>query len=107
MLAQFLFHYCTTSHGTTGESPAEMMFGRRIRTRLDLLHPTPKEQNSNKSEQQKIPKTNLREYKVGDHVWMRNYLGKPRWLPGVVTARTGLLAIAFAFMDRNIDMLIK
>ena len=87
-LDQFLLHYRTTSHGTTGKSPAEMMFGRRIRTRLDLLHPSPKHTNF-KSQREKDSRSKLREFQVGNHVWMRNYLGKPRWLPGVVTARTG------------------
>lgn len=87
-LDQFLLHYRTTSHGTTGKPPAEMMFGRRIGTRLDLLHPSPKHTNS-KSQREKDSRSKLREFQVGNHVWMRNYLGKPRWLPGVVTARTG------------------
>ena len=88
-LAQFLLHYRTSSHGTTGKSPAEMMFGRRIRTRLDLLHPKPKWTKSKKLDKEQIPRSKLREFQVGNCVWMRNYLGKPRWLPGVVTARTG------------------
>ena len=31
---QFLFHYRTTPHCTTGVSPAELLFGRRLRTKL-------------------------------------------------------------------------
>ena len=88
-LAQFLLHYRTSSHGTTGKSPAEMMFGRRIQTRLDLLHPKPKRTKSKNLEKEQVPRLKLREFQVGNCVWMRNYQGKPRWLPGVVTARTG------------------
>ena len=34
---RFLFNYRLTLHTTTGVSPAELMFGRRLRSRLDLL----------------------------------------------------------------------
>ena len=39
-LDRFLFNYRLTPHSTTGVSPAELMFGRRLRSRLDLLWPT-------------------------------------------------------------------
>ena len=77
------------AHGTTGKSPAEMMFGRCIRTRLDLLHPTAKETEPKKTEPREGTKARLREFQVGTCVWMRNYMGRPKWLPGFVTARTG------------------
>ncbi|KAJ8346679.1 hypothetical protein SKAU_G00280800 [Synaphobranchus kaupii] len=38
-LARFLATYRFSPHTTTGVSPAEMMFGRRVRTRWDLLRP--------------------------------------------------------------------
>ena len=38
-LAKVLFTYPITPHITTGISPAELLLGRRPRTRLDLLHP--------------------------------------------------------------------
>ena len=38
-LNQFLLRYRTTPHPKTGKSPSEIMFGRNIKTRLDLLHP--------------------------------------------------------------------
>ena len=36
-VTRFLFHYCTTPHVTTGQSRAELMLGRQLRTRLGLL----------------------------------------------------------------------
>ena len=36
-LSTILFTYHTTPQSTTGETPAELMFGRRIRTKFDFL----------------------------------------------------------------------
>ena len=38
-LARFVLGYRTTPHRATSCTPAEILMGRRIRTRLDLLHP--------------------------------------------------------------------
>lgn len=89
-LYQFLLHYRTTPHTVTGKTPAELMFGRRIKTRLDLLHPsggTPLPQPQ--KETCKEPPRKARELEVGDAVWVRNYRGSPRWLPGLITIKMG------------------
>ena len=39
-LSKYLFKYRITPHTTTGISPAEMLMGRRPRSKLDLLYPT-------------------------------------------------------------------
>ena len=38
-LARFLLQYRMTPHTTTDISPAELLFGRRLRTRLDAIRP--------------------------------------------------------------------
>ena len=38
-VARFLSRYRTTPQSTTSAIPAELMFGRKLRTRLDLLKP--------------------------------------------------------------------
>ena len=38
-VVNFLARYRSTPHSVTNQSPSEMLNGRRIRTRLDLLHP--------------------------------------------------------------------
>ncbi len=38
-LSRFLLSYGIIARITTGVSPAELMFGRRLRTKLDLLQP--------------------------------------------------------------------
>ncbi|BHF83536.1 hypothetical protein SprV_0902667900 [Sparganum proliferum] len=39
-LSRFLFSYRITPNDSTGTSPAELMFKRQLRTRLDLLNPS-------------------------------------------------------------------
>ena len=39
-VARVLAHYQVTPQSTIGTSPAELMFGRKLRTKLDLLKPT-------------------------------------------------------------------
>ena len=38
-LCKFLFQYRITPHTTTGVSPAELLMSRKLRSKLDLLHP--------------------------------------------------------------------
>jgi hypothetical protein len=40
-LLKYLFDYRNSVHVTTGSSPAQLVFGRKLRSRLDLLLPTP------------------------------------------------------------------
>ena len=37
---KFLFNYRMTPHSSTGKTPSELMFGRKLRSRLDLLWPS-------------------------------------------------------------------
>ena len=57
-LQKFLMAYRAAPHMATGRSPAEMMLGRNVRTRLDLLRPDPAQKVR---EQQRI---NQRAYKA-------------------------------------------
>ena len=89
---RFLFHYCTTSHATTGQSPAELMLGRQVKTRLDLLKPDIGKGVRAHQEQQKRAHNDHsqpRELQPGVQVYAK-YLGKgPPWLPGVIQVSKG------------------
>ena len=92
-LSQFLLRYRTTPHPSTGKTPAETMFGRQLRTRLDLMHPTQISTGPNAKEGQSTKDTaKPREFKAGDTVWMRNYSGVEKWISGVVISKTGPLS---------------
>ena len=97
-LDRFLFNYRLTPHSTTGVSPAELMFGRRLRSRLDLLWPADsvssrvaKRQQVQKKEHANAPRTvNL---PPESPVMIRNYTpGGSKWIPATVVKQTGPLS---------------
>ncbi|CAK1597918.1 unnamed protein product [Parnassius mnemosyne] len=65
MLLGYLFNYRNTVHCTTGETPAKLMFGRNLRSRLDLILPL-KNHNSNS-----LTAAGKRSFEIGDIVWTR------------------------------------
>ena len=83
----FLFKYRLTPQTVTGVSPAEMMFGRPLRSQLDLLQPDMQAKVQGRQEQQKFHHDHharSREFKCGDLVHVRNFSQGPMWIPGVV-----------------------
>ena len=95
-LARFLFMYRLTPHATTGQCPAELLFGRRPRSPLDALHPDLSGRVVSEQQRQKAAHDShakAREFHPGDLVYARNYSGSPKWLPGIVTKCTGPVSI--------------
>lgn len=91
-LNTFLLHYRNTEHCTTGESPAALMLGRRVRTKLDVLKPNIENRVSNRQLRQaksRCPYSANRELHRGEEIWFKNYQGGMRWLPGQVSQRLG------------------
>ena len=94
-LLRFLLNYRNTPHYTTGASPAALLFGRRIRSRLDLIRPPPTVGRRDAVEAK---------YQSGDAVYCRDYRpGHPKWQPGVIEKRAG----TFLYIVRCGGMLIK
>lgn len=86
----FLFHYRNTPHGTTGKSPNEMMFGRRLRTLLDNVKPNVRDSINFKNVKQQMEDEALcrqRSFVEGENVYVRTNL-ENQWSPGKVTERT-------------------
>ena len=95
-ISKFLFTYRITPHSVTGVAPAELLMGRRLRSRLDTWHPDLSKKVSYQQERQKrnhdstIP---LRKFAVGDQVYAKNYTSSsPQWLAGTVIEVTGPLS---------------
>ncbi|XP_053691598.1 uncharacterized protein K02A2.6-like [Sabethes cyaneus] len=104
-LHKILMAYRRTVHPTTGKSPTMLVFGRQIKSRLDLMIPT--------NGVEKIPRgeeIELRHFAVNDRVAARDYTGSSKWRYGVVTERLGELHYMVELDDgrlwkRHIDQL--
>ena len=73
-LARFLLAYRTAPHSTTGHSPAELMFGRNLRTRIDALKTSLQESVADKQltwKAQHDRAADQREFTVGDCVFVQ------------------------------------
>ncbi|KAL9966705.1 hypothetical protein ACROYT_G024821 [Oculina patagonica] len=53
-LANFLLAYRSNPHGLTGETPAVLLMGRNIRTRLDILKPNLRKRVEDKQQDQEL-----------------------------------------------------
>ena len=117
-LDRFLFNYRLTPHSTTGVSPAELMFGRRPRTRLDLLRPDsvlpeslvpdPVVSSKVKAKQEAQKKFHCNQprklnLEPESPVMIRNY-GKygAKWLPATVVEQTGPVSYRCQLQDGRV-----
>ena len=104
-VAKFLTKYRSTPHSTTGVSPSELMLGRRMRTHLDLLHPSIRSHVDNEQTRQKINHDrHSRPCNIGidDTVVVRNYRKGDKWIPGTVTEQTGPVSFKVQTQDHSI-----
>ena len=92
-LAKVLFTYRLTPQATTGISPAELLLGRPLRTRLDLLRPNTAERVERKQQTQKSThdvRSRHREFREGQPVFVKNFGVGVKWLPGIVSEKSGV-----------------
>ena len=104
-ISKFLFRYRITPHSTTGVSPAELLMGRKIRSHLDLLHPGVKARVFGKQESQKMHHdhhSKTRFMNPGDDVHVFNFGSGERWLPGILTERTGPVSYKVTLHDGRV-----
>ena len=91
-LAKILKAYRITPHSTTGLSPAEMLLGRRPKSRLDLLTPLVAERIESRQQRQKQQhdaSSRDRCFMEGDTVFVKNFQAGDKWLPGTISKRSG------------------
>ena len=98
-LNKFLLNYRITPHTTTGQAPCELLMGRRLRTRLDLVIPDMEADMTHRQEKQaQLAGGKVREFAVGASVYVRNYSDRvgERWVHGYVVERTGPVSYGVA-----------
>ncbi|XP_058840923.1 uncharacterized protein K02A2.6-like [Topomyia yanbarensis] len=100
-LSNILLMYRKMLHPATGQSPSMQVFGRQIRSRLDLLLP--------KNEARAAPNRVVREFKDGDRV--RDFLSHDKWKFGRIVEKTGKLRYIIRIDDgriweRHIDHMV-
>ena len=89
-LSRFLFRYCVTPQSTTGLSPSQILMGRRLRTRFDLLHPDVAIRIDEKNKPVQHEK-GTHKFKIGDKLFAKNFHNGPQWIPVKVTKVLGPL----------------
>ena len=112
-MAAFLLRYRSTPHSTTGVTPSSLFIGRELRTRLDLLSPDVGGRVRDRQATQKAyhdKHSRLRELRVGQSVWARNFRDGPTWVPATIADQVGPLSYLVQLSDgglwrRHIDHL--
>ena len=114
-LCRFLLAYRTTPQATTGETPAQLRWGRTLRTHMDLLKPSVADRVETAQSRQKFQHdqhSKSRSFEVGDAVQIHNYSGNQKWVYGTVVERTGPISVKVQLDDgtivrRHYDQLLK
>lgn len=95
-IAKVLMAYRTTPQSTTGVSPSELLQGRRIRTRLDLLKPRVSEHVEQRQLRQKLSHDS---FTKGDAVYAQNFGTGQKWIHAVVQEVTGPVSFLVKLQD--------
>ena len=104
-ISRFLFKYRSTPQATTGVSPAELMFGRPLRSQLDLMRPSIQSHVMLHQEQQKYghdKRAKERNFKPGDLVYVRNFTQGTTWLTGTVVEVRGPVSYTVRLEDGRV-----
>ena len=101
-LHHFLLQYRITPQSMTRISPAELLNQRRLKTKLDLLHPNQPGKVHKQQSQMKMnhdKKADGKTIAVGDMVNIKNFCHGPKWMPGVVVKVTGPVSCEVLLSD--------
>ena len=91
-LSRLLFTYRITPHSTTGISPSELLMGRKLKSRFDLLKPNIAVRVEQKQQEQKYIHdfhAVSRTFQEGDIVYARDFRQGQSWLTGTIVKCSG------------------
>ncbi|KAG6448146.1 hypothetical protein O3G_MSEX005332 [Manduca sexta] len=98
-LLQYLFCYRNTVHCTTGQTPAQLVFGRKLRSRLDLILPTDPNNIG-----QTIVMPGKRCFEIGTMVWTRWYSARNEtWKLGIIKEKIGNRMYKILIYELNVN----
>ena len=114
-VSEFLARYRITPQTSTGVSPAELLLGRKPRSRLDLVYPEiGRKVRQSQASQKEAHDWHAKESTMqeGEAVYASNFRRGPRWLPGILKESTGPTSFAVQledgrFLRRHQDHLIQ
>lgn len=104
-IARVLMAYRTTPQSTTGMTPSDLLQGRRIRTRLDLLKPNVNERVEHRQFQQKLAhdsSAKQRAFQKGDSVYAQNFGTGSKWVSAVIQEVAGPVSFLVKLQDGRI-----
>ena len=112
-LSRVLFQYRITPHSTTGVSPSELLYGRRIRSHLDLIQPDlARHVEAKQMAQKKNHDCHSRDrvFQIGDLVFIKNFGNRLPWLPGEIKEIQGPVSYSVLLNDgrsfkRHVDQI--
>ena len=76
-LDRFLLAYRSAPHATTELSPAQLLLGRNVKTRLDIIKPDIQREVNKKLLQPN--NSTLKSFDHNQNVWVHNYRRGPKW----------------------------
>ena len=104
-VARLLFQYRITPHTTTGLSPSEMLIGKKLRSRLDLLKPDVQQKVIQKQCKQKLDRDSHckdRHFSEGERVYVKNFGQGEKWLQGEIVKQKGPVTFEIKLQDGRI-----
>ncbi|KAJ0170406.1 hypothetical protein K1T71_013777 [Dendrolimus kikuchii] len=111
-LCKFLFDYRNSKNSTTETSPAQLIFGHNLRSRLDLIvphnSPSSSELSSRVDRKQSLQAeyyggVNNKHFLVDDLVWVKEYVNKNKhsWSKGRIVRRTGKVTYEVQLINQD------